>query len=335
MGESMSLTGHLKDPASPIRSFMEEHFPRSNKPWSKWNKTTGPTELHDGDWEVVDAQTSLCIERQTLRHMSPPLPTLLPNFELGYPWVIAGTAIDYRIRFFFDTPQPEKLIAEQGAAILPSLLGQPCKSVRYYDELKQVLTVLTCDNDLRGRLLDEGMEVELCRLCICLALFDPVFRAGAVAPLDSIPLDSPLEALLSLVKSAVVDDVVALSARFYQTQRDLLEGRIFHLNPNFGSYSRLIGGADADLIVDSVLIDIKTKKSFSITQQDLWQLIGYLLLDRDDEYEIKELGIYMTRQGVLYKWAVDEFLFRLSRIKRTTAQWRADFYKLAKNLERP
>ena len=40
-----------------------------------------------------------------------------------------------------------------------------------------------------------------------------------------------------------------------------------YLNPTFGDASNLVGGADADIILDDMLIDIKTTKAISFTQE--------------------------------------------------------------------
>jgi hypothetical protein len=36
------------------------------------------------------------------------------------------------------------------------------------------------------------------------------------------------------------------------------------LNPDFGFASKLVGGADADIVLDSTLIDIKTVKAATL-----------------------------------------------------------------------
>lgn len=67
------------------------------------------------------------------------------------------------------------------------------------------------------------------------------------------------------------------------------------------------GGADADLIIDNKLIDIKTTKKLEPESlHDFCQVIGYLLLHRISgineikELEINQLGIYYLRYGYLF-----------------------------------
>ncbi|MBN9686951.1 MULTISPECIES: hypothetical protein [unclassified Corallococcus] len=78
------------------------------------------------------------------------------------------------------------------------------------------------------------------------------------------------------------------------------------LNPTFGRNSRAVGGADADLIVDGTLFEIKTTQEAKVTLEHLRQLCGYFLLARamrQDEPRfpvISNLGIYFPRYG--YTW---------------------------------
>jgi hypothetical protein len=78
------------------------------------------------------------------------------------------------------------------------------------------------------------------------------------------------------------------------------------LNPTFGKGSQLVGGADADLIVDSTLIDIKTTKEQKITRPIFNQLIGYYLLyliggiDNHIDSKIEKIGLHFSRYNYLW-----------------------------------
>lgn len=51
--------------------------------------------------------------------------------------------------------------------------------------------------------------------------------------------------------------------------------------------------ANADLITGGLLTDLKTSaKKLSLSSLDLYQVIGYALLDFDDEYQIDSVAIY-------------------------------------------
>jgi hypothetical protein len=73
-----------------------------------------------------------------------------------------------------------------------------------------------------------------------------------------------------------------------------------------------VGGADADLILDGLLIDVKgTVAPSRLRKPEFYQLLGYALLDYDDEYGIDRLGFYLPRFGRLITWPVGEYLAML------------------------
>jgi hypothetical protein len=87
------------------------------------------------------------------------------------------------------------------------------------------------------------------------------------------------------------------------------------LNPTFGDASRAIGGADADIIVDDLLLDIKVRKDVAITTEDFHQVIGYYLLYKiggvgsDGIYyipDITRVGFYSARYRLLSTWPLEE-----------------------------
>ncbi len=155
------------------------------------------------------------------------------------------------------------------------------------------------------RRLPEAQEDELNRYCVVLALLEEVSR-GVVYP------NSPLFAkehtsvgdLLDIPDADWIADMRNLSWRFYDNFNHLLS--LPHsLNPNFDG-SLDIGGADADLIVDGTLIDIKATITQKIRPDWLWQLLGYVLLDYSDHHRINSIGLYMARQGILFQWDLEE-----------------------------
>lgn len=71
------------------------------------------------------------------------------------------------------------------------------------------------------------------------------------------------------------------------------------LNPDFDKTGQLVGGADADIIADDMLIDIKTTK-FPKFERKYWeQLCGYCALASLQGMSIRRVAIYFSRFGVL------------------------------------
>ncbi|MBQ19339.1 MAG: hypothetical protein CMD31_01160 [Flavobacteriales bacterium] len=81
------------------------------------------------------------------------------------------------------------------------------------------------------------------------------------------------------------------------------------LNPEFGNASKLVGGADADLIVNDMLIDIKTTKHFTLERKDLNQILSYYILSLIDNKEttINYIGIYYARFDYLLKIKIEDY----------------------------
>ncbi|MHB1565155.1 MAG: hypothetical protein ACYCXG_00275 [Acidiferrobacter sp.] len=89
---------------------------------------------------------------------------------------------------------------------------------------------------------------------------------------------------------------------------DFVHDEILWLNPSFGDASRTVGGADADLIVGDMLVDIKTTKDDAIKPEHLNQLLGYFLLARQHRATnpafppINKIGLYYSRYGHLHSF---------------------------------
>ena len=87
--------------------------------------------------------------------------------------------------------------------------------------------------------------------------------------------------------------------------RFALPSRSCYLNPTFGDASSLVGGADADIVIDGALIDIKTTRRLGFGQEMYNQLVGYYILSRlgrlngRDKAELTSVGVYYAsgRQG--------------------------------------
>ncbi len=139
---------------------------------------------------------------------------------------------------------------------------------------------------------DESWIERLCESSLKLAKLDSIFRAGFVdIPLDDVDQEDveDLRNLLKIVPWSTLDP--------YLGQRTLL-------NPSFRDYSRLMCGADADMIAGSLLIDIKTVKAMD-QRKYAAQLVGYGILANKHQQEdnsfpkVTMLGLYYSRFGIL------------------------------------
>jgi hypothetical protein len=141
-------------------------------------------------------------------------------------------------------------------------------------------------------------------------LYEQFFRTAAAAvgsPLLELPKVATVDDLLALATQAAVEDLAAMATLLCQRLPDLMVQRAT-LNPTFDG-SLAVEGADADLIVNHTLLELKTTKQDAFERVDhVYQLLGYALLDYSNEHEIERVGIYLARRGVLVSWSVAELL---------------------------
>ena len=298
----MSLTSELRDPRSPVTRFLDEQFPPERiKPLSKsW-------------YEIVK-----------------PAAVVRPDME-NPPWGTIGTAFDYRVRYFWAETPINGLVAASGMRILDTqrrhtqardavpdgflelIYPDPPPAAKHVEPLLSEFA----DGLARtlgqiapvGRRLDQESEAQLCQYCYVLALFEQIFRAGPGinSPLNTLKKGATLTDLLALGSAPAIDDLCVLTRLFSDNQGELIERKAV-LNPMFaGSFA--IGGADADLIIENCLIDLKTTTRPDFDRKGLlYQPLGYVLLDYVDEYRIDEVGVYLARRGLLIRWQLGPLL---------------------------
>jgi hypothetical protein len=128
---------------------------------------------------------------------------------------------------------------------------------------------------------------------IRLAKLDELYRSGRFDPSFEEAAQEDVEDLLGML------DIAPFGS--------LLHDKVLRLNPTFGETSRLVGGADCDLITGDLLVDFKTTKSPEMQANNLDQLLGYFLLARQQRRvepafpEINRVGLYFCRHAHLWE----------------------------------
>ena len=151
------------------------------------------------------------------------------------------------------------------------------------------------------------MGETLARAFVRLSQMDAIFRIGIKQVANVNPLFDPVDR-----EDDVVEDILGLY--------DLVPWNEFGastrcaLNPTFGDAGRLVGGADADLVVDGRLLDIKTvQRPRDRFTQTVNQLVGYCLLSilggiAGQPWQITELGVYYSRQALLISFPISQLI---------------------------
>lgn len=227
-------------------------------------------------------------------------------------YTLMGTAFDYLLRFHIERLNPhsikKKWIAELAVESTKEEKFEwntlqkyiDCKTPRKESEptISEKISngFIESKNEYLKFIKDGGASDKLLESCIFLAKLDPIIRAG-VFQFNPRILD-------------VVDDgdIYDLRKLISIVDFSLFKSKnLSILNPTFGKASSLIGGADADLIIDDKLIDIKTTKNLIITRSHINQIIGYYLLTKiggiegEENQRINKIGLYFSRYGKLYE----------------------------------
>ncbi len=311
----MALTKMIGDKDSPLRLFLNHELP---------------------DLKQVRADA-----RRTHPADADPLLPQPPEGQNPAPGTI-GAAIDHRLRYSFNAGTPQISTVKGGIKwsseqLQGSTFGTrealPRLGAELIADLTQQLTQYRPDDRTASAVLEPSAEDRLIRSCYVSALFEEILRSGRVSESTSLggaTSSTTLEGLLESVPDYAVRDIAAVTALATSglgPYRDATTPDQVVTGPNFAG-SRSVGGADADLIIDGLLLDLKASRNVSAySLADLYQLAGYALLDYPDEHRITRVGFYLARIGHLVSWPVADY-FRLLGARKSLAELRADTQNL-------
>ncbi|HKD74778.1 MAG TPA: hypothetical protein VKB76_04755, partial [Ktedonobacterales bacterium] len=237
--------------------------------------------------------------------------TIRPDVT-GYPWAMVSRAVDYRLRYAFGLTRRQLAVPAYGAQILAEQHAEHYQSSlwqAFFDQLDTTIANL----QPAGRRLDREGEGTLARYCYVLALLDEAARTNRYVegPLFAPAPKSSIDALLAIPDDIVIADMCRMGTLFGE-RYNFLAARPHVVNPRLAGPLG-VGDARIDLIVDGCLLLVKTTVQPRIEARWLRHLAGAVLLDYDDIYHMRSVGIYMARQGMLLRWPIADFLATLSR----------------------
>jgi len=201
---------------------------------------------------------------------------------------LVGTAFDYLLRFYIGHLNPKAITNQWIADIAIELIRN---DERLY---KRASTIVSNAKENHSIFMKTGLISEdIFKSAVLLAQLDPIFRAGVVDENIGTVDDRDISDLRKLISIVEPKNFKAVE--------------LCLLDPTFGKASALVGGADVDLVIDDMMIDIKTTKKFELQRDYFNQLIGYYILYRiggidgmPPKHEIRRIGIYFSRHGYLY-----------------------------------
>ena len=218
---------------------------------------------------------------------------LTPNYG------IIGTAFDYLLRFTIQHCNKEKEIHCSGwvadiayKQLEYSFAGEEQSTFKKrYQRAKKNHDKFINTGKISNQLIADSLF---------LAKLDLYVRAGIIAADLFEENDLDIKDLKKLLAAINISDFLFRKKCF--------------LNPTFGKGSAMVGGADADMILDDTLIEIKVTKHLKLEREHLNQLIGYYILALvgginkvHQGSSIKRVGIYFARHGLLWTISLSEF----------------------------
>lgn len=250
---------------------------------------------------------------------------------------LVGTSVDYLVRATISANPWPAPVAALGALDLGSYLEDPRAALKVVREIQERVTHLQpWSLDLTA-----AEWSELCAMCVVLGKFEQCVRASLsiaeiVPGLPRAAKGLP-EFIEALVDFATLADLEALGRIAARDHTDLRECTRLHLNPTFDQ-SAALGGADADLISDGVLLDLKSASTRRVvSRSELWQLLGYTFADSSNVFEIRKVGISALRWRERWVVPIDWLMRELSATEEvdTLSRYREDFASFLARLKTP
>lgn len=237
-----------------------------------------------------------------------PKPRIRLQAELRVPSVakdrgLIGTAYDYLLRFILEREMPfaqrKTWAAEKALAGLRQGRNKVVLVGEVFEDAADVaarmeLMIIEAQLELSRFAASKRFSRKLAQCALNLAHCDLYYRRGQLAErFDKKPTK---EELAELEQLAEIDHP-------FRAKHTCL------LNPDFGSGSERIGGADADLLLDDMLVDVKASALLRVRPEDWRQLIGYAALNEHfpigggrERVPIRRIGVYFGRYGCLASW---------------------------------
>lgn len=219
--------------------------------------------------------------------------TLVPSVKENYPWSSVGHMAEYLFQIHMGVPvkdlYPMRFLAKANSVPAAQIYNKTIKA--FYYKIDSFIPRF----------------IEQCDCLYSLALFEANIRQGAKFPVK-----------LTNAPREVVEDMVnlwecSLSAHNYYNPLD----KIIY-NPEF-SLSPLIGGADADFIkvnadkkYGNTLVDMKVTIRDEVPSVWIYQMLGYIFLDKLNYYKLKNIEIFLPRKNAMMRWTVEELIVNSS-----------------------
>jgi len=201
-----------------------------------------------------------------------------------------------------ETPPNSRLRKVSDIDESPKSFIEDWKKVKYKYHSQAKITIETAKKNYKSYLKNGKMDDKLIASALDLATLDVLVTAGYVPPLKrSKPDKNDMEDLRQLIAIINPDTIKAEHTCV--------------LNPSFGPEATKLMNAEGDIVIDDILIDIKTVNNLKVDRKIFNQLLGYYTLYRiggiqgmPSSNQINKLGIYFSRHGHLHTYKVEDLV---------------------------
>ena len=222
-----------------------------------------------------------------------------------------GTAFDIRTRMMLGQFEPNYSASALGVRAFSFMYA------RFMKDGERVAELLADSFREAEDLMIQGTEEDKDCASIIFTWCEALYRAGLRALFSSLGerlhASKTVDDLFASIPPAMLADVSNLRAanqgQVEQWRTMIRKGVEYTENPHFTGAS-LVGGADGDWFIDDTLFDCKVKDTIRAPwlRKVLMQLLGYLILDLDNDYQAQRIGIWLPRQATVKTWAIEEVL---------------------------
>jgi len=222
--------------------------------------------------------------------------TLSPNNKQNYPWSDVGHMVEYLMILNMGLPIADLFPLVYAKKGFPNYFLELNKKYHNFSEF----------------LKTKEKFHDLCNDLFRCSKIEKMVRSGEVI--------SESQIKTFVISPTILDDMMNIyfkSLKINTIINDL--NNKFYYNPTF-DLSALVGGADADLYLikpnGNTLLDLKTTIRPQITEDMLFQLLGYSFLDLSNEHNFKNVGIYLTRQNLISEWSLSDLVKNNSKFSK-------------------
>lgn len=292
----MTLTTHLNDKQSPFRKLVEDCAPALATAAGQ-SKAGKEFARHLGFYDLAKAPLVV------------PLPEEVQDKRRHSPTV--GTAFDIRTRMMLDQFEPSYSASALGVRAFALMYARLMK------DGERITEMLTDSFREAEHLTIQGTEEDKDRASIIFTWCEALYRAGLRALFSSLGerlhASKSVDDLFASIPPAMLADVsnlrAANQAQVEQWRTLIRGGANYTENPHFTG-ATLVGGADGDWFIDDTLFDFKVVDTIRApwVRKVLMQLLGYLILDLDNDYQAQRVGVWLPRQATVKTWAIEEIL---------------------------